>query len=74
MPPNNTKKLKTEPIVHQVKKPSEETKTPLKPETKKKPRGFSGTGRLGLFIVAIAFAINKIYPVRHEMFRKIFYP
>jgi len=46
----------------------------VKPETKKKARGFSGTGRLGLFIVAIAFAINKIYPVRHEMFRKIFYP
>jgi hypothetical protein len=29
---------------------------------------------LGLLVIAIAFALNKIYPTRHELFRKIFYP
>jgi hypothetical protein len=33
-----------------------------------------GTGRLGLIIVALAFAFNKIYPIRHELFKKLFYP
>jgi hypothetical protein len=25
-------------------------------------------------MIAVAFALNKLYPVRHELFRKLFYP
>ena len=74
MPPNNTKKLKPEPITHQVKKPESTAKGKVETKKNTKSTGFSGTGRLGLLVIGIAFALNKIYPTRHELFRKIFYP
>ena len=42
-----------------------------KPE---KVTGLSRLGKLGLLMIAVAFGLNKLYPVRHELFRKLFYP
>ena len=30
--------------------------------------------KVGLLMVAVAFAFNKLYPVRHELLKKVIYP